>query len=185
MKPTRKDLIRVLREREFARIDAKIKELEGQQLRLTDDKSEQSIRNRAIAQFRKMPGPRKLIKAMDAASIPYVIECSGHWQGNKTSFRATVFFKIEGDQSINNDIKPTAKELAATEKVMTHNAKLQGQIQLLRSRRNGLEYEDGTKLIEETLSRILVEGDDTIQKLMAALETRLDQALTGAQATNG
>jgi hypothetical protein len=181
LKPTRKDLIRVLREREFARIDAKIKELEGQQLRLTDDKSEQSIRNRAISQFRKMPGPRKLIKAMDAAGIHYTIACSGHWQGNKTVFRATVYFEIEGDQSIANDIKPTAKELAATEKVMTHNAKLQGQIQLLRSRRNGLEYEDGQKLIEETLSRMLVEGDDTIQKLMAALETRLDQALSATQ----
>lgn len=185
MKPTRKDLIRVLREREFDRIDAKIKELEGQRMFLPDDTSEQSIRDRAIAKFKRRPDVRKLIAALDAGKVPYSIECSGHWQGNQASFRATVYFKIVGDQTVMDDITPTKREAATAKRVTDHNNKIQGQIQLLRARRNGLEYEDGHKLIDDTLSRILVEGDESIQKLLAAIETRLTSTITEALATNG
>lgn len=185
MKPTRKDLIRVLKARELARIDAKIAVLEGQRMPVNAAKMDRSIRDRAIRKFSQTGGPRQLIEALDAGDIHYTIECDGHWPGDRDNFRATVFFKITGNDVISSDIRPTAREVKAVEKLMDHNGKIHGQLQLLRCRRQELEYDNGHKLVDETLSRILVEGDETIQKLLTAIETRLDTVLTAAQVPNG
>lgn len=182
MKPTRKDLIRVLKERELARIKAKIEELGKQKKPLPNYQA--ACEATALELVKRQPEVKKLVRTLDAAKIRYEFKTFANSVGWNKPVRVQVQLKIAGVDRDVIEVMPSLDALAEYQSADVANGKLEQQLNMLRRRQHvllcGAGDDNSVDIIEETLSTLLMEGDESLQQLLKAVETRLDAALSAA-----
>lgn len=179
MKPTRKDIVRILRKRA---IEWTVAELDAVRaaIRKTHSENEENavrleIEATAIAKFKTKAVFRDLMQKLTKAGIKFSIKAytvrvavtgSNHYQCN-------VNIDLGNQLSKSIDMFSTARQQKRLETAKTKLRELENQQRLLNNKLNDLE-ESRNEAIEDILSELLVSNDNTVTALLETLEKKID-----------
>ena len=181
MKISRRDIINVLKKRLRAKLTTELNAARFEFYAASDKyenlrrQQSDNIEELAIKEFKKIPEVSDVIKRLDAASVEYSIGCHQQSCGDGVykchvnlhfSIIETVTLKQKPEDSLEVAIANAAMDMRNI------NGKLDRTERELNHR-----LEDSSSLIEDAISDMLVEGDESINKLIAQIEDMLEDAI--------
>ena len=188
LKPTRNDLINVLRKRAIARISKELEAVSNSWVTLPvkqiGDEIHAETMAAAIAKFKALKKFAAIAKKLDEIGIPYTITATRLSVSQLSDNYRIDVSVIPGGKSPLVSINHTADQIKRRKKANEEEKALYERSNELQTQLNKLMYPSrNCDFFSDIISDLMIESDKELTRLASKIESRLDKLLNDAVAT--